>query len=91
KPMEAIDSIKIVQVDGLKTSGGDSGGELPASGSGNLVDQATNAMLRYRTQQPLIDSLLSEIGIKGNSLSGMTESLIDTVKSASETAASSKS
>jgi len=90
KPMEAIDSIKIVQVDGLKTSGSDGGSEAPSSGTGNLVDQATNAMLRYRTQQPLIDSLLSEIGIKGSSLSGMTESLIENKKSLLEAAASSE-
>ncbi|MDR2881774.1 MAG: flotillin family protein [Azoarcus sp.] len=76
KPMEAVDSIKIVQVDGLRTSGGD-GGEAPVSGGGNLAEQAANAMLRYRAQQPLIDSLLSEIGIKGGSLTGMTEGLIE--------------
>jgi len=75
KPMSAIDSIKIVQVDGLKTSGGDSG-EAAVAGSGNLAEQATNAMLRYRAQQPLIDSLLSEIGIKGESITGMTEGLL---------------
>ncbi|MCL2021368.1 MAG: flotillin family protein [Betaproteobacteria bacterium] len=75
KPMEAIDSIKIVQVDGLKTSGG--GGDAPVSGSGNLADQAANAMLRYRAQQPLIDSLLRELGIKGGSLPGMTEGLTE--------------
>ena len=74
KPMAAIDSIKIVQVDGLKTSGG---GEAHTSGGGNLADQAANAMLRYRAQQPLIDNLLSELGIKGGSLTGMTEGLTE--------------
>jgi len=82
KPMEAIDSIKIVQVDGLRTSGGD---EATVPGSGNLAEQATNAMLRYRAQQPLIDSLLSEIGIRGSSVAGMTEGLLREASTPPET------
>lgn len=37
---------------------------------GNLADQAANAMLRYRAQQPLIDALLGELGIKGGDING---------------------
>jgi len=72
KPMEAIEGIKIIQVEGLggasRTAGGGAG---DAAASGNLADQATNAMLRYRAQQPVIDALLSEIGIKGGDINGL--------------------
>ncbi|RYY40946.1 MAG: flotillin family protein, partial [Sphingomonadales bacterium] len=57
KPMEAIDSIKIVQVDGL-TSGGNGGAGAASGGGGgsenggNLADSAVAAALRYRAQAP---------------------------------------
>jgi uncharacterized membrane protein YqiK len=73
KPMEAIEGIKIIQVEGL--SGGSNSGKAPIeagekASSGNLADQAANAMLRYRAQQPVIDALLSEIGIRGGDING---------------------
>jgi len=66
KPMEAIDSIKIVQVEGL--GGSSSGGAGAGSGDGNLADAAMNAALRYRTQAPMIDNLLRELGLDGSAL-----------------------
>ena len=63
KPMEAIDSIRIVQVEGL----GGGSGSAPA-GDGNLADSAMNAALRYRTQAPIIDNLLRELGLDGSAL-----------------------
>jgi uncharacterized membrane protein YqiK len=70
RPIEKIDGIKIVQVDGLNR-GATNGSSLPLAGGGSLADQAVNAALSYRAQQPLIDALLQEIGMKGNSLSGL--------------------
>ena len=49
-----------------------SSSSLPLAGGGSLADQAVNAALSYRAQQPLVDALLQEIGLKGNSLSGLT-------------------
>lgn len=67
KPMEAIDSIKIVQVEGL--GGGGSGGSgTAASGDGNLADAAMTAALRYRAQAPMIDNLLRELGLDGKAI-----------------------
>ena len=72
KPMEAIEGIKIIQVDGLGNSarGSGTGGE-GLVGGGNLADQAANAMLRYRAQQPVIDALLAEIGLRGGDINGL--------------------
>jgi uncharacterized membrane protein YqiK len=69
KPMEAIDSIKIVQVEGL--GGRNAGGGDDQASNGNLADAAMTAALRYRTQAPMIDNLLRELGLDGGSV-GLT-------------------
>jgi uncharacterized membrane protein YqiK len=71
KPMEKIDGIKIIQVDGLNRGAG-STGEGSASG-GNLAEQAVSAALAYRAQQPILDAILNEIGMKGGDLNGMIQ------------------
>ncbi|MEO1553923.1 MAG: flotillin domain-containing protein [Pseudomonadota bacterium] len=76
KPMEQIEGIKILHVDGLGGVGGMGGGSDSGDGSGNVADQAVNAALRYRAQVPLLDSLLGELGLKdadfSDALSGAT-------------------
>lgn len=65
KPMERIEGIKILQVDGL--TGGFNGGSSSGGGSGggtNLADNVVNSALRYRAQAPLLDSLLREVGLQ---------------------------
>ena len=76
KPMEAIDSIKIVQVDGLTNggrSGGGAGGNGAGGGSGNLAGDAVNAALAYRAQAPVLDGLMKELGLDGSSLGALVE------------------
>jgi uncharacterized membrane protein YqiK len=83
KPMEKIDGIRIIQVDGLNR-GGANGSGGGTNGGGSLADQAVAAALTYRTQQPLIDALLNEIGLKGGTLSGMTEGIAQAKAAAPE-------
>jgi uncharacterized membrane protein YqiK len=71
KPMENIDGIKILHVDGLNGGGGGSNGSANGYGGGGLADQAVDAALRYRSQAPLIDALLKELGLSGGSLQGL--------------------
>lgn len=75
KPMEAIDSIKIVQVDGLTNGGGKGGSGAPVSGggSGNLASDAVSAALAYRAQAPLLDGLMKELGLDGSSLGALVQ------------------
>ncbi|MEH0198404.1 flotillin domain-containing protein [Caulobacter sp. CCNWLY153] len=80
KPLEAIDSIRIVQVDGLNGATGgapanDAGGG--SNGGGNLADQVVSGALRYRAQAPLLDQLMAEVGLNGGALSGLTAPLAD--------------
>jgi uncharacterized membrane protein YqiK len=81
KPMEKIDGIKILQVDGLV---GGARGNGAAEGNGSLPDNLVNSALRYRAQAPLIDSLLKEIGITGGGLNGLGEVLGDAPSDAGE-------
>ncbi|QPC98826.1 flotillin family protein [Qipengyuania soli] len=74
KPMEAIESIKIVQVDGLTNGGGKaSGGAAGVGGSGNLASDAVSAALAYRAQAPVLDGLMKELGLDGSSLDGLVK------------------
>ena len=70
KPIENIDGIKILHVDGL--NGASTPGMEGANGSGGVADQAVAAALRYRSQAPLIDALMKELGINGADLNGLT-------------------
>lgn len=69
KPMENIDGIRILQVDGLHPGGG--GGRGESDNPSGLADQAVNAALRYRSQAPLVDALMKELGIASGDLSAM--------------------
>ena len=66
RPMERIEGIKILQVDGL---GGSSGGARNGDASGgSFSDSIVNSALRFRAQAPLVDQLLREIGIEGGDI-----------------------
>jgi uncharacterized membrane protein YqiK len=69
KPMEKIESIRILHVDGISDTG---------SGAGRTVtDEVIDSALRYRVQAPMIDSLMKEIGIEGAGLGRLTDVLRD--------------
>ncbi|MGI9520578.1 MAG: flotillin domain-containing protein [Hyphomicrobiaceae bacterium] len=60
RPMEKIEGINILHVEGLNGGG---------SGEGrNMTDEVIDSALRYRVQAPMIDSLLRDVGIEGGSL-----------------------
>lgn len=76
KPMQNIDSIRIMQVDGLNTAGAhtQSGDGAAAAGmSGNLAEQAVGAALKYRAYAPVVDQLIREVGLSGDGLSGLVK------------------
>jgi uncharacterized membrane protein YqiK len=77
EPMKAIDGIKIVQVDGLNRGGEANGAGGSVMPNGNLAESAVAAALAYRAHAPIIDSLLSEIGLKSGSLANLTHGLAE--------------
>ncbi|MGL4234424.1 MAG: flotillin family protein [Casimicrobium sp.] len=64
KPMERIEGIKILHVDGL-AGGGSNGGD---GGNGGFADGVVNSALRFRAQAPIVDQLLREIGLEGGDI-----------------------
>ncbi len=62
KPMEKIDGIKILHVEGL--GGGGNGHRSP-------TDEVIESALRYRAQAPLIDEMMKDIGVTGSNIAGM--------------------
>ncbi len=85
KPMEQIDGIKIFQVDGLNGNGHAANGEATSNSNGNLADQVVNSALRYRSQAPLVDSLLADLGLNAGDLNGLTSALKKDAAEGSET------
>lgn len=82
KPMEKIDSIKIIQANGFGIPGANGGGSSGSNGQsasshggGTLPNQLVEAALGYRMNLPLVDKLLHELGIKSDSAAGLVESL----------------
>lgn len=78
KPIENIDGIKIVQFDGMNnnqfaSNGGVNDNISATSPNGSLADQIVNSALKYRTQAPLLDSLLKEIGIDGGDINSIQD------------------
>ncbi len=70
KPLENIESIKILQVDGVPgvnspsdigPGGVGSGG--PAVGGGSMTDRIVNSAMKYRTQAAFVDGLMKDLGL----------------------------
>lgn len=74
KPMERIEGIKIVHVEGLPgmsgagMAGSGDGGSDGGGRDGNLAEQVVSSALRYRTQAPFVDTLLGEIGLTADTV-----------------------
>lgn len=86
KPIQNIDGIKILQVGGSGAGmlgqaqnmiGAGSGTNNGSSGN-SLADDMVSSALRYRSQAPLIDHLLGELGLAGGGdINALTGALVD--------------
>ncbi len=74
KPLERIEGIRILQVDGL---GGGGGGRGDGGNGGSLADNVVNSALRFRAQAPLVDQLLREIGVDAGDVGKAARGLLD--------------
>lgn len=69
RPMERIEGIKILHVEGL------GGGTSAPDGGTGFADSVVNSALRFRAQAPLVDQLLREIGVGGGELGKIAQNL----------------
>ena len=76
RPMERIESIKVLHVDGLMGGGGHRGEGYDGAG-GSFADSVVNSALRYRAQAPLVDQLLREIGVDSGDVGKLARGLLD--------------
>ncbi|RYY72461.1 MAG: flotillin family protein, partial [Comamonadaceae bacterium] len=74
KPMERIEGIKILQVDGLLGGGG--GGMNGDGNGGNFSDGLVNSALRFRAQAPIVDQMLREIGLDGGDINRLVAGVV---------------
>lgn len=80
KPIENIDGIKIMQIDGMSNltgsaGGGNSSGGSSNGGGGSLADQVVDSALRYKAQAPMVENLLKEVGLSGVGIKDLTKGL----------------
>lgn len=73
KPMENIDSIKIMQVDGLPginspSESSEHSDGSGGSGGGNMTDRVVNSAMKYRTQVAFVDGLMKDLGLPLDSI-----------------------
>lgn len=75
KPMEQIDSIRIIQANGFGGLGGGNGSNstAPTGEQGSLPNQLVQAALGYRMNLPLVEQLLGELGLKGDTIAGLSQ------------------
>jgi uncharacterized membrane protein YqiK len=79
RPMERIEGIKILSVNGLGGAPQTTGSEVAGVASAatvSLPEQMVSSALRFRAQAPLVDSLLREIGVDPAGIEQATRSLI---------------
>ncbi|MEO6271409.1 MAG: flotillin family protein [Lautropia sp.] len=78
RPLERIESIKIMHVDGLTSGGSGHGanGFEQGGGAGGFAENVVNSALRYRAQAPLVDQLLREIGVQGGDVGSVAQGLL---------------
>ena len=77
RPLERIESIKIMHVDGLTGNGGrGANGYEAGGGAGGFAENVVNSALRYRAQAPLVDQLLKEIGVQGGDVGSVAQGLL---------------
>jgi hypothetical protein len=80
--MENIDSIRIVQVNGMpgQGSGGTEGG---GAGGATFPEQVMNSALQYQIAKPLVDAVMHDAGLSNQGITGIAQNLAGMLKPAS--------
>jgi uncharacterized membrane protein YqiK len=87
KPLEKIDSIRIVDLDGFAPGAGN--GQAGGEGGAETADRVVNAALRHRAVAPLVDSVMAEVGLLGG-LNGLATGKSDILANLTPSVGSAK-
>ncbi|HEY8880093.1 MAG TPA: flotillin domain-containing protein, partial [Roseateles sp.] len=77
KPMEQIDSIRIVQVNGMPGQGGSEGG---ATNGATFPEQVMNSALQYQIAKPIVDAVMQDAGLSNHGITGIAQNLAGLLK-----------
>lgn len=80
KPMEKIDSIRIVQVNGMPGQGGADGGS--GAGGATFPEQVMNSALQYQVAKPIVDAVMHDAGLSNQGITGLAQNLATMFKPA---------
>lgn len=83
RPIQKIDSIKLVDMGGSINGVGSQSG-VASNNNGSLPDQLVSAALKHKMASPLVDNLLSDIGINLNDLNATTKNITDSLVNQSQ-------
>ncbi len=78
RPMEKIESIKIMQLDGFTQQGGQGHSGESSQADGTLPDQLVNSALKYKAQAPIVESLLNELGLNSGDITSFSKQFTGT-------------
>lgn len=87
RPMEKIESIRIVQVGGMTgatSAGFDGAGKGGGTGGATFPEQVMNSALQYQLAKPIVDAVMKDAGLSNEGITGMAGALSGMLKKPDE-------